>query len=327
MYRGGRKSSLAPVLPLAQIGPPCGQRFELSVSTESERTGVARSLLALALSCLLHLLLFLFLPAGQFASWGERGQSTGEKAISLFLLPLDSASLLEAEITQVRSAAGGSVRVGGLKSPAPARVPAGAAAPGPVADAPLAAPEEPIIAQQVAARTAEGPSTAEEVPLAGEALRPAEDTPQAREGPPSVAAVEGSAGSGTEVAPTGVNVSNPAGPAPGGLPGGLGALPWHPVPRTAPLPDYPPQARREGKEGTARLQVEVLPSGNVGRVELLASSGHPALDQAALEAVRRWSFTPAPSEQKEGAGGTDQPAAPPAPIWLVIAVRFALLNP
>ena len=60
-----------------------------------------------------------------------------------------------------------------------------------------------------------------------------------------------------------------------------------------PRPAYPPRAVRGGIEGRVLLTVEVLPSGEVADVGVEETSGHPILDRAALEAVRRWRFMPA----------------------------------
>lgn len=60
-----------------------------------------------------------------------------------------------------------------------------------------------------------------------------------------------------------------------------------------PRPAYPPRAVRGGIEGRVLLTVEVLPSGQIADVAVEETSGHPMLDRAALEAVRRWRFTPA----------------------------------
>ncbi|MBX3412359.1 MAG: energy transducer TonB [Pirellulales bacterium] len=57
-------------------------------------------------------------------------------------------------------------------------------------------------------------------------------------------------------------------------------------------PLYPRQARREGKQGTVLLRLEVMEHGAVSRVELLSSSGHEMLDLAAIEAVRGWRYAP-----------------------------------
>jgi len=60
-----------------------------------------------------------------------------------------------------------------------------------------------------------------------------------------------------------------------------------------PEPAYPAVARRRRQEGTVLLAVKVSAAGRATRVELKHSSGHPALDAAALEAVPAWEFEPA----------------------------------
>lgn len=58
-------------------------------------------------------------------------------------------------------------------------------------------------------------------------------------------------------------------------------------------PVYPSQARRNGMEGAVILSVEVLPDGAVGDLRVKRTSGHPILDNAAIEAVKTWRFLPA----------------------------------
>lgn len=50
--------------------------------------------------------------------------------------------------------------------------------------------------------------------------------------------------------------------------------------------NYPDEAKRRNLEGHVRLLVAILPSGRVKEVEVLKSSGHRVLDQAALQSVR-----------------------------------------
>ena len=58
-------------------------------------------------------------------------------------------------------------------------------------------------------------------------------------------------------------------------------------------PEYPARAVRLGIEGTVRVNVEVLATGEVGVVQLMSSSGYEILDNAAIRAVRRARFAPA----------------------------------
>ena len=60
-----------------------------------------------------------------------------------------------------------------------------------------------------------------------------------------------------------------------------------------PRPAYPLLAIRQGAQGQVLLLVEVLTDGRAGRIDLEKSSGHAALDAAAINAVRAWRFTPA----------------------------------
>lgn len=60
-----------------------------------------------------------------------------------------------------------------------------------------------------------------------------------------------------------------------------------------PAPAYPPLSRRMREEGRVLLLVQVSPQGTASQVRIRESSGHPRLDEAALEAVRQWHFVPA----------------------------------
>ena len=50
--------------------------------------------------------------------------------------------------------------------------------------------------------------------------------------------------------------------------------------------NYPEQARRQGLDGSLVLSVDVLPDGAIERVQVLRSSGHDMLDEAAVRIVR-----------------------------------------
>lgn len=60
-----------------------------------------------------------------------------------------------------------------------------------------------------------------------------------------------------------------------------------------PAPNYPSVSRRLGEQGRVLLRVQVMEDGTAGSVELQAGSGFSRLDQAALEAVKKWRFMPA----------------------------------
>jgi len=57
-------------------------------------------------------------------------------------------------------------------------------------------------------------------------------------------------------------------------------------------PKYPRSARHRGLEGTVLVEVFVNIAGKVKELKLLKSSGYTILDNAALKAVRKWSFSP-----------------------------------
>ncbi len=69
-----------------------------------------------------------------------------------------------------------------------------------------------------------------------------------------------------------------------------------------PDPIYPKTALDQGLEGTVTLTITVGPNGEVLDVAVSASSGHASLDQAAVRAVKRWTFTPGLQKGKPAAG-------------------------
>jgi len=102
--------------------------------------------------------------------------------------------------------------------------------------------------------------------------------------------------------------------APGPAAGAPGALTRTAIPRGGYqiTPSYPATARRLGVEGTALLRVFVDAAGRVGEVVVKQSAGHPDLDRAAADAVRRWRFEPA----RRGAEAVA--------IWVELPVEFRL---
>lgn len=77
-------------------------------------------------------------------------------------------------------------------------------------------------------------------------------------------------------------------------------------------PGYPAAPRRLGIQGTTLLRVHVLADGRIGDVLVENSAGHPDLDEAAADAVRRWRFEPARR-------GPDAVA-----MWVLLPVEFRL---
>ena len=60
-----------------------------------------------------------------------------------------------------------------------------------------------------------------------------------------------------------------------------------------PHPTYPLIARKKGWEGRVLIQAEIDRVGNVSKVKVLESSGYKVLDNASLETLKKWKFTPA----------------------------------
>ncbi|MTJ82456.1 MAG: energy transducer TonB [Telmatospirillum sp.] len=79
-----------------------------------------------------------------------------------------------------------------------------------------------------------------------------------------------------------------------------------------PAPSYPPAARRRGQEGTVVVRILVVPDGSPAEVEVVQSSGHPLLDEAACETLRRWHLKPARHH------GTPVPARIEVPVQFVL---------
>ena len=60
-----------------------------------------------------------------------------------------------------------------------------------------------------------------------------------------------------------------------------------------PAPDYPAMSRRIGEEGRVLMKVLVSADGTAEEVQIEKSSGSERLDNAAMQAVKRWRFIPA----------------------------------
>jgi len=64
-----------------------------------------------------------------------------------------------------------------------------------------------------------------------------------------------------------------------------------------PSPEYPELARRLRLSGTVKIEVIILPSGAVKNATVIG--GHPVLAQAALDAAKRYKFSPASAESTQ----------------------------
>jgi periplasmic protein TonB len=77
-------------------------------------------------------------------------------------------------------------------------------------------------------------------------------------------------------------------------------------------PRYPVSARRAGAQGITLLKLRVLENGKVGEVQIEQSAGHADLDNAAVDAVKRWLFEPA------------RMGKIPVAVWVLLPVKFEL---
>ena len=146
--------------------------------------------------------------------------------------------------------------------------------PPPPAPPPVVEPPPPPVVDELATK----PAPPKPVPKPKPAPKPApKPVPKAVEPPP---------------------VPTPPTPAPAAAPVPVAPAPVTPASANAaylknPAPEYPSLAQRRGWEGTVLLRVQVLASGKPGEIQVQKSSGRQQLDDAALAAVKRWSFVPA----------------------------------
>lgn len=79
-----------------------------------------------------------------------------------------------------------------------------------------------------------------------------------------------------------------------------------------PNPIYPARARRAGEQGSVMVRVLVDIAGRPSQVSLQTSSGHPALDESAVSAVRQAQFRPYAER------GVAQA------VWVLVPINFVL---
>lgn len=143
--------------------------------------------------------------------------------------------------------------------------------PAPVPDVPQPAPPEPTLAEPVLTETQAAPViTTSELSMTEAQPAVVQTSAQPRgagnAGAAAPAAAEGGSRSGGIAAPGILSKVDPA---------------------------YPSSARQAGQEGTVVLRIEILANGRTGEISVARSAGYPALDEAAIAAVRSWQFVPA----------------------------------
>lgn len=82
--------------------------------------------------------------------------------------------------------------------------------------------------------------------------------------------------------------------------------------RRANPPRYPPQAIRRRMEGEVMLRVLVSVDGSPLKVEIEKSSRFRELDQAAMQAVKKWKFNPEVRNGRSVEG------------WVLVPINFKL---
>lgn len=77
-------------------------------------------------------------------------------------------------------------------------------------------------------------------------------------------------------------------------------------------PAYPSRARERGEQGAVSIMVRVSKTGHVREARIAESSGSALLDDAAIDAIKQWTFHPA------------RRAGQPIEMWVRVPIRFRL---
>lgn len=168
----------------------------------------------------------------------------------------------------------------------------------------LASRDKGFFQAEPAAKTPQEVAEVEPLPEPLAAAAGSSDMPEARPAPPSEEVpqlVE------TTPAPPAMTEGVPA---PGSAPATAGAPASDrpmPIPGQSPPPTYPPAALHRGDAGSVVVRVDVDATGRAYGVTLVQRSGSRDLDRAAMEAVRRWKFTPAVSNGQPVTGSVEVP--------------------
>ena len=92
----------------------------------------------------------------------------------------------------------------------------------------------------------------------------------------------------------------------------LAALDTYPTFINQAAPEYPPEAKMEGIEGTTTIKALIGKNGKAEKVEVAKSSGSKMLDDAAVEAAKQSTFSPGTQDGK------------PVAAWVAYTVNFKL---
>lgn len=80
-----------------------------------------------------------------------------------------------------------------------------------------------------------------------------------------------------------------------------------PITSRNPRPEYPREALRRDQSGRVLLRVDVAADGTASNVDFVQRSGSAELDRAAMNAVRKWQFSPARRNGKAVASRVNVP--------------------
>jgi protein TonB len=163
----------------------------------------------------------------------------------------------------------------------------------PVVPAQAAQPERPRVARAPKPQSRPAPKL-EEIPPPAEAP-PAPDLPALPTGDDPILASSAGQASAAE--------APPAPPPPAPVVAAQEGANYLKNPR----PAYPELALRRGWQGDVQLRVQVSPAGRPLSVIVARSSGRELLDQAAIAAVRGWTFVPARQGAEAVAGWVNVP--------------------
>ncbi|ACO77053.1 TonB protein [Azotobacter vinelandii CA] len=181
-----------------------------------------------------------------------------------------------------------------FSSPAPPAEPLEPTPPPPAVAAPEPPPPPPVV-EELAPRKAPPKPPKPQPPRQKAEAKPARTPPAKAEAPPAPTAPPAPAAPAS--APAQAPLTPPS--------AGAGYL-------KNPAPEYPALALRRNWEGSVLLRVHVLASGRPSEIRVQQSSGRDLLDEAAVAAVRRWSFVPA----KRGDQAQDG--------WVTVPIDFKL---
>ena len=178
----------------------------------------------------------------------------------------------------------------------------------PIAAAAL--PPEPVVQRQASARTPNPAAAPTEAPTQISTEEPPPTGPVGPAVPGAIPFGSGPAGAGPGIGESVRIDPPPPPPPPAPEPRRPGGNIREPKKTQDVAPVYPAFAITARKQGTVILEVVIDESGAVSRVRVLRSE--PLLDDAAIEAVKRWRYTPTLLNNV------------PIPILMTVTVRFTL---